>query len=210
MPHSHNKLLNAVITFTDSLAAQQADAAVQLLAQRRQAPPCGGSSSAISLLAGMPFGLKDIVAVPGYATSWGLTALQERIIPTPAWAYTALAAAGGVLLAKTATGELAWGDSFFDGITTRNPWHVETGSCGSSSGSAVAVAAGAPQARRRPMRVRVRSASNAIPACCCCLLSLTQACCQWRWAQRRGAPWPGEGAAPQRRGTPASLLCLRS
>jgi Asp-tRNA(Asn)/Glu-tRNA(Gln) amidotransferase A subunit family amidase len=48
-----------------------------------------------------------------------------------------------VLLAKTATGELAWGDVWFNGITTRNPWNINTGSCGSSAGSAVAVAAGA-------------------------------------------------------------------
>lgn len=61
----------------------------------------------------------------------------------PSWPFSALSgAAGGVLLAKTATGELAWGDVWFDDITTRNPWNVNTGSCGSSAGSAVAVAAG--------------------------------------------------------------------
>jgi hypothetical protein len=61
----------------------------------------------------------------------------------PSWAFSALSgAAGGVLLAKTATGELAWGDVWFNGITTRNPWNINTGSCGSSAGSAVAVAAG--------------------------------------------------------------------
>lgn len=63
--------------------------------------------------------------------------------PQPSAAYSALSAAGGVLLAKTATGELAWGDVWFNGITTRNPWNSNTGSCGSSAGSAVAVAAGA-------------------------------------------------------------------
>jgi hypothetical protein len=60
----------------------------------------------------------------------------------PSWAFSALSSAGGVLLAKTATGELAWGDVWFNGITTRNPWNINTGSCGSSAGSAVAVAAG--------------------------------------------------------------------
>jgi hypothetical protein len=61
----------------------------------------------------------------------------------PSWAYSALSgAAGALLLAKTATGELAWGDTWFGNITTRNPWNAGTGSCGSSAGSATAVAAG--------------------------------------------------------------------
>lgn len=64
-------------------------------------------------------------------------------VQQPSWAYSALSGlAGGVLLAKTATGELAWGDTWFDNITTRNPWNIDTGSCGSSAGSAAAVAAG--------------------------------------------------------------------
>jgi hypothetical protein len=66
-----------------------------------------------------------------------------RLSLQPSWAYSTLSGpAGGVLLAKTATGELAWGDTWFDTITTRNPWNTDTGSCGSSAGSAAAVAAG--------------------------------------------------------------------
>mgnify|MGYP001806867276 FL=1 len=65
------------------------------------------------------------------------------VLLQPSWAYSALSGvAGAVLMVKTATGELAWGDTWFDNITTRNPWNVGTGSCGSSAGSAAAVSAG--------------------------------------------------------------------
>jgi Asp-tRNA(Asn)/Glu-tRNA(Gln) amidotransferase A subunit family amidase len=52
-----------------------------------------------------------------------------------------IAAAGGALMAKTAVGELAWGDVWFGG-TTKNPWKLDQGASGSSAGSAAGVAAG--------------------------------------------------------------------
>ena len=53
-----------------------------------------------------------------------------------------------MLLAKLATGELAWGDAFFGGAPggggarTRSPWDAARGSCGSSGGPAAALVAG--------------------------------------------------------------------
>ncbi|WIA11699.1 hypothetical protein OEZ85_011795 [Tetradesmus obliquus] len=147
-----DSLLHPVVTLTTELANQQAAAAqAALQAANTSAAASTRSSSTspkssmlhnISLLTGVPYGLKDLMAVPGYSTSWGLSQLRNRTINEPSAAYSALSAAGGVLLAKTATGELAWGDVWFNGITTRNPWNINTGSCGSSAGSAVAVAAG--------------------------------------------------------------------
>jgi Asp-tRNA(Asn)/Glu-tRNA(Gln) amidotransferase A subunit family amidase len=52
-----------------------------------------------------------------------------------------LDAAGAVLVAKLALGELAQGDIWFD-ATTKNPWKVDQGSSGSSAGPASATAAG--------------------------------------------------------------------
>jgi Asp-tRNA(Asn)/Glu-tRNA(Gln) amidotransferase A subunit family amidase len=46
-----------------------------------------------------------------------------------------------VLIAKTAVGELAWGDVWFGGMC-RNPWKLDQGSSGSSAGSASLTAAG--------------------------------------------------------------------
>jgi Asp-tRNA(Asn)/Glu-tRNA(Gln) amidotransferase A subunit family amidase len=52
-----------------------------------------------------------------------------------------LKAAGAVLLGKTTTGAIAYGDVWFGGVT-KNPWNIEEGSSGSSAGSASASAAG--------------------------------------------------------------------
>lgn len=51
-----------------------------------------------------------------------------------AWCYEKLREAGAVLVAKLATGAMAWGDVWFGG-RTKNPWNLAEGSCGSSSGS---------------------------------------------------------------------------
>jgi hypothetical protein len=84
--------------------------------------------------------LHNPICTPNLVQAGGFCLVQSSL--QPSWAFSALSSAGGVLLAKTATGELAWGDVWFNGITTRNPWNINTGSCGSSAGSAVAVAAG--------------------------------------------------------------------
>ena len=49
--------------------------------------------------------------------------------------------AGAVLVAKLATGEMAYDDVWFDGFT-KNPWNIAEGSSGSSAGPAAAGAAG--------------------------------------------------------------------
>ena len=46
-----------------------------------------------------------------------------------------------MLVAKLATGEMAYDDVWFDGFT-KNPWNIAEGSSGSSAGPAAAVAAG--------------------------------------------------------------------
>ena len=95
---------------------------------------------------GIPFALKDIVDVEGEVTTAGSAALLERRSPTTASIARRLLAAGGVLVGKTRTVELAlggWGTNQHLG-TPRNPWdaadHRVPG--GSSSGSGVAVASG--------------------------------------------------------------------
>ncbi len=93
------------------------------------------------LLHGIPFGAKDLFAVPGYLTTWGAVPYKDQTIDDTAAVITRLEAAGAVLVAKLTLGELAWGDVWFGG-TTRNPWDPEQGSSGSSAGSASAVAAG--------------------------------------------------------------------
>jgi aspartyl-tRNA(Asn)/glutamyl-tRNA(Gln) amidotransferase subunit A len=95
---------------------------------------------------GIPFALKDIVDVEGRITTGGSAALADRVSPATATIAARLIAAGGILVGKTKTVELAmggWGTNQHLG-TPRNPWDAEEARApgGSSSGSGVAVASG--------------------------------------------------------------------
>ncbi|MFN3596970.1 MAG: amidase [Rubricoccaceae bacterium] len=92
-------------------------------------------------LDGVPYGVKDLLAVAGAPTEWGTPPFAGQTFAADAAAVRRLDAAGAVLVAKLALGELAWGDVWAGG-RTNNPWNVDVGSSGSSAGSAAAVAAG--------------------------------------------------------------------
>ncbi|XZE21854.1 amidase [Pirellulaceae bacterium SH449] len=92
------------------------------------------------VLHGIPWGAKDIIAVPGMPTTWGVGRYEDREWSVPATVYEKLEKAGAILLAKLSVGTMAWGDEWFGG-TTKNPWNTNQGSSGSSAGSASAVAA---------------------------------------------------------------------
>ncbi|WP_019961933.1 amidase [Woodsholea maritima] len=92
-------------------------------------------------LHGLPYGLKDIIDVAGVRASWGASVYKDRIAQESAVVAERLREAGCVLLGKTTTGALAYGDIWYDGVT-RNPFNPEEGSSGSSAGSASATAAG--------------------------------------------------------------------
>jgi Asp-tRNA(Asn)/Glu-tRNA(Gln) amidotransferase A subunit family amidase len=92
-------------------------------------------------LHGIPWGCKDLFAVPGYPTQWGSPAFRGQVFDYEATVVRLLREAGAVLLAKLATGAMASGDRWFGG-RTNNPWDPEEGSSGSSAGPASATAAG--------------------------------------------------------------------
>lgn len=92
-------------------------------------------------LHGIPWGAKDLLAVQGYATTWGTAPYREQRFDTDATVVQRLDAAGAVLIAKLTLGELAQGDRWYGGMT-RNPWKLDQGSSGSSAGPASATAAG--------------------------------------------------------------------
>jgi Asp-tRNA(Asn)/Glu-tRNA(Gln) amidotransferase A subunit family amidase len=124
-------ILKCVITYTDDLAMRQAERADRELAAGQYRGP----------LHGIPWGAKDLIAWPGYKTTWGATPFKEQEIDTKATVAARLEEAGAVLIAKLSLGALAQGDEWF-GTMTRNPWNVREGSSGSSAGSACATAAG--------------------------------------------------------------------
>jgi len=123
--------LQAVITITESLALQQAAAADVDLAEGLYRGP----------LHGIPYGLKDLFAVPGYPTTWGAEPYEKQVIEETAMVAKKLEEAGAVLVAKLTSGALARGDVWFGG-RTKNPWDLKQGASGSSAGSASATAAG--------------------------------------------------------------------
>ena len=87
-------------------------------------------------LAGVPFGVKDIIDTADMPTEWG-TPIHKGRQPERDAACVALSRkAGGVLLGKTVTTEFA---NLHPG-PTRNPHDLTRTPGGSSSGSAAAVA----------------------------------------------------------------------
>jgi Asp-tRNA(Asn)/Glu-tRNA(Gln) amidotransferase A subunit family amidase len=123
--------LKTVVTITESLALQQAAQADEEIAQGKYR----------GLLHGIPYGIKDLFAVPGYKTTWGAEPYQQQVINAKAEVVQRLEDAGAVLVAKLTTGALARGDVWFGG-KTKNPWDLKQGASGSSAGSASATAAG--------------------------------------------------------------------
>lgn len=127
----YDPVLSCAVTVTSELALSQAKRADEELAAGRDRGP----------LHGIPWGAKDLIAVPGYRTTWGSVPFRDQTRPETSAVYRRLEEAGAVLVVKTTVGELAWGDVWFGG-TTKNPWKPDQGSSGSSAGSASATAAG--------------------------------------------------------------------
>ena len=123
--------LECVVTLTEDLALKQASRADEEIRRGRYLGP----------LHGIPYGAKDLLAVPGHKTTWGATTHKDQIIDETATIIKKLEDAGAVLVAKLTLGALAWGDVWFGG-KTRNPWNMEQGSSGSSAGPGSATAAG--------------------------------------------------------------------
>jgi Asp-tRNA(Asn)/Glu-tRNA(Gln) amidotransferase A subunit family amidase len=123
--------LECVVTLTEDLALEQARRADEEIAAGSYRGP----------LHGIPYGIKDLFAVPGYPTTWGAAPYKDQVRDEMATVARRLEEAGAVLVAKLTLGALAWGDVWFGG-KTRNPWNTEQGSSGSSAGSASATAAG--------------------------------------------------------------------
>lgn len=92
-------------------------------------------------LHGIPYGVKDLLAVKGTKTTWGAMPFKDQEIDYTATVVEKLEDAGAVLIGKFTLGALAMGDVWYGGVT-KNPWNLEQGSSGSSAGSASAVSAG--------------------------------------------------------------------
>jgi Asp-tRNA(Asn)/Glu-tRNA(Gln) amidotransferase A subunit family amidase len=123
--------LRCVVNLTEELALKQAEQADKEIAAGNYRGP----------LHGIPWGAKDLIAYPGYKTTWGAAPFKDQVIDTKATVAKRLEDAGAVLIAKLSLGALAMGDRWFGGMT-RSPWNPKQGSSGSSAGSCSATAAG--------------------------------------------------------------------
>jgi aspartyl-tRNA(Asn)/glutamyl-tRNA(Gln) amidotransferase subunit A len=129
--------INAFINLTPEAAVQ---AAMQADVLYKLQP---SNLSGLSLL-GLPLAIKDMIDVAGVVTTGGSKFHSSHIPAEDACAVNKLRLAGGVILGKTNTHEIALGVT---GVNphygaVRNPWDRTRISGGSSSGSAAAVAAG--------------------------------------------------------------------
>ena len=109
-----------------------------LLAQAEAADDAHASGQPHGALSGLPVGLKDIIDTAALPTEDGTVLHAERRPREDAQLVQRLRAAGGIVMGKTVTTELA---TYAPG-KTRNPHNLDHTPGGSSSGSAAAVAAG--------------------------------------------------------------------
>ena len=99
------------------------------------------SGEKLSVLAGVPLGLKDILATNGLPTTCGSRVLDGWIPPYDATVVTKLREAGVVILGKTNMDEFAMGSSTEHSAfgPTHNPWDLERIPGGSGGGSSACV-----------------------------------------------------------------------
>ncbi len=129
--------LNAYANLTPELALKQARAAEKEIAAGKYRGP----------LHGIPYAAKDLLAVKGYPTTWGVRPYLNQQFDYDASVIRKLEHAGAVLIGKAAMIELAGGLGYrFASASAsgaaKNPWNENYWTCGSSSGSAAVVGAG--------------------------------------------------------------------
>jgi len=98
-------------------------------------------------LQGVPYGVKDLLAVAGRPTTWGASPFAGQVFSEDAAVVRRLGKRGAILVGKLAMVSLAGGGGYRYAAASLqgaglNPWDRSRWAGGSSSGSAAAVAAG--------------------------------------------------------------------
>jgi len=127
----YDPTLLAVTEITEKRALQQAKKVDQEIA----------AGNYKGLLHGIPYGVKDLIALKGYKTTWGAAPYKTQTLDYTASVIEKLDEAGAILIAKLTSGALARGDVWYGG-KTKNPWDITQGASGSSAGPGAATAAG--------------------------------------------------------------------
>jgi aspartyl-tRNA(Asn)/glutamyl-tRNA(Gln) amidotransferase subunit A len=126
--------IHAFCTPTPELALAQAQAVDRVVM-------AGGDPGP---LAGVPFGIKDLISAAGIRMAGGAPAYENFIADEDDVVVERMKRAGAVVLGKTNVPEFGYSGVGHNPLfeTTRNPWNLEMTPGGSSAGSAAAVAAG--------------------------------------------------------------------
>jgi aspartyl-tRNA(Asn)/glutamyl-tRNA(Gln) amidotransferase subunit A len=138
---AHYDRIAAVDPEIHSYLALTRDRAIEQAARIDAAAKAGDP---LGPLAGVPIGIKDVLAMRGVPTTAGSKILEGYHPPYDATAVAKLEAAGAVLLGKLNCDEFAMGSSNENSAygPVRNPRALDRVPGGSSGGSAAAVAAG--------------------------------------------------------------------
>jgi aspartyl-tRNA(Asn)/glutamyl-tRNA(Gln) amidotransferase subunit A len=131
---STQKTLNAFSLLMPEEALAAAKAAEDSLMKGQQ----------LGALHGIPFSVKDLIAVKDVTYASGSKTMAKNIATVNAPSVERAKAAGGILIGKTTTSEFGCkpvGDNLLTGVT-RSPWNFEKTPGGSSAGAAASVAAG--------------------------------------------------------------------
>ena len=128
---------NAVVTILHDRAMREARAADAEFARGKRR----------SVLHGVPYGVKDLLAAKGGPTTWGAAPYRHQVFDYDAAVVEKLHRAGAVLIGKLAMVELAGGFGYNDADASftgpgRTPWNTAYWSGGSSSGPGACVSAG--------------------------------------------------------------------
>lgn len=128
---------NAYARLTPELALEQAQAAEKEIQHGNYRGP----------LHGIPYAVKDLLAVKNIPTTWGGKPYANQVFDYDATVIDHLNRVGAILIGKASMIGLAGGMGYrFASASlqgaTKNPWDTKCWTCGSSSGSAAIVAAG--------------------------------------------------------------------
>jgi aspartyl-tRNA(Asn)/glutamyl-tRNA(Gln) amidotransferase subunit A len=128
---------NAYAHLTPEIALEQAKAAEKEIRRGHYRGP----------LHGIPYAVKDLLAVKGVPTTWGAKPFADQVFDYNATVIDHLHGVGAVMLGKASMIELAGGMGYRFASASlqgeaKNPWDITCWTCGSSSGSGAIVAAG--------------------------------------------------------------------
>jgi amidase len=127
-----NPKVNAMVTLCADRARDHATRLMKLPIEKR------------GLLAGLPFGVKELNDVAGVRTTYGSLIFKDNVPAKSDIMVEKIEENGGIVLGMTNTPEFGAGANTFNEVhgETYNPWNVKLNAGGSSGGAAVALATG--------------------------------------------------------------------